>query len=71
MEIVKDKLPKSVDIGDLNMHLRNVFTVGELLSCYKPESEPETSFGDIYSNVGFLIMDEIYAARRALEGEDV
>ncbi len=57
-----------IDDGELSKRLRNVFTISELLSCYKPDSEPETNFGDIYSNVGFLIMDEMEAANKALNG---
>ena len=68
MKVVENKLPKDIDLVELTIHLRNADTVGELLSTYHPESEPETSFGYIYSNVGFLIMDEMEAANKALNG---
>ena len=71
MKVVENKLPKDIDLVELTIHLRNADTVGELLSTYHPESEPETSFGYIYSNVGWLIMEEMSAAQRAIgEGPD-
>ena len=66
MKVVENKLPKDIDLVELTIHLRNAYIVGELLSAYHPESEPKTSFGDIYSNVGFLLMDEMAAAQRAI-----
>lgn len=63
-------MSRDIDISDVQHHLVNVYTLGELLAFYKPESAPETRFGNIYTNAGFMIMEHMTAANRALEGEE-
>ena len=61
----------NIDIDKAALHLINVYTLGELLAFYRPESEPDTKdFGNIYTNTGALIMQEITAAQQGIEGKE-
>jgi hypothetical protein len=56
-----------IDIDEVEKHLVNAHTLGELIAFYRPESEPDSKdFGNIYANTGFMIMEEMSAAQRAL-----
>ena len=70
--LAKEETGAFPSIDKAETHLTNVYTLGELIAFYRPESEPDTpDFGNIYTNAGALIMQEITAACKSIEGKAI